>query len=37
MVGAGRTELLRTMFGLDHIEAGQVLVDNAVVPNSVRS
>jgi ribose transport system ATP-binding protein len=37
LVGAGRTELLRTMFGLDHIEAGQVLVDNAVVPNSVRS
>ena len=28
LVGAGRTELLRTMFGLDHITAGQIHIDS---------
>jgi ribose transport system ATP-binding protein len=37
LVGAGRTELLRTMFGLDHITAGQIQIDNTKVQHSVRS
>ena len=37
LVGAGRTELLRTIFGLDHITAGDILVDNSRVQHSVRS
>jgi ribose transport system ATP-binding protein len=37
LVGAGRTELLRTMFGLDHITSGQIQIGNARVRHSVRS
>lgn len=37
LVGAGRTELLRTMFGLDHITGGQIQIDNSRVRHSVRS
>ena len=37
LVGAGRTELLRTIFGLDHITAGKIQIDNKSVRNSVRA
>lgn len=37
LVGAGRTELLRSIFSLDHISAGAVTVSGNVVGNSVPS
>lgn len=36
LVGAGRTELLRTLFGLEHLDAGQVIVDEQPVPPTIR-
>jgi ribose transport system ATP-binding protein len=35
LVGAGRTELLRSMFGLDHAEAGVITVDGRTIGRSV--
>ncbi|QDS92932.1 Galactose/methyl galactoside import ATP-binding protein MglA [Roseimaritima multifibrata] len=37
LVGAGRTELLRTLFGLDSTDKGKILVHQRVVGNSVRA
>ena len=37
LVGAGRTELLRAIFGLEHLEAGIVTVDSKEVRQSIRS
>lgn len=37
LVGAGRTELLRSIFALDHTNAGVVTVNGKSVPKSVRS
>jgi len=38
LVGAGRTELLRSIFGADEVSAGSVSVDGSPVPaNSVRA
>ena len=37
LVGAGRTELLRSIFGLDHTHAGHVLLDGKAINKSVRS
>ena len=37
LVGAGRTELLRTIFGLDPITAGKIQIENSRVRHSVRS
>ncbi len=36
LVGAGRTELLRCLLGLDHVTSGRVLVDGRAVGRSVR-
>ncbi len=36
LVGAGRTELLRSIFGLDHINSGVVSVDGRIIGKSVR-
>lgn len=36
LVGAGRTELLRCLFGLDHIDAGCVILDGKPLSPSVR-
>lgn len=36
LVGAGRTELLRTLFGLDHARGGRVTLDGRPVGGSVR-
>ncbi len=37
LVGAGRTELLRSLFGLDHTKAGVVTVAGKQIANSVRA
>lgn len=37
LVGAGRTELLRSIFGLDHTHSGHVLLDGKAINKSVRS
>ncbi len=37
LVGAGRTELLRCIFGLDHVEAGVVTVDGHAIRQSIRA
>ena len=37
LVGAGRTELLRTIFGLDHTDAGVVSVDGRQIARTVRA
>ncbi|MGB7344164.1 MAG: sugar ABC transporter ATP-binding protein [Pirellulaceae bacterium] len=37
LVGAGRTELVRSLFGLDYVTAGTVRVDGQVIRNSVRA
>lgn len=37
LVGAGRTELLRSVFGLDHINAGSVMVDSRKIAANVRN
>jgi len=37
LVGAGRSELLRTIFGLDHVESGVVEVNNKIVGNGVQA
>lgn len=37
LVGAGRTELLRTLFGLDSTDQGKILVNQRVVGKSVRA
>ncbi|MCL4108173.1 UNVERIFIED_CONTAM: hypothetical protein GTU68_066096 [Idotea baltica] len=37
LVGAGRTELLRTIFALDYTTAGVVCVNGKTIPKSVRS
>lgn len=37
LVGAGRTELLRCLFGLDHVTAGSVTVSGRPVGRSVRA
>lgn len=34
LVGAGRSELARAIVGLDHCDAGQVLVDDRVLPSA---
>jgi len=36
LVGAGRTELLRCLFGLDKVRSGQVRIGRAAVPPSAR-
>jgi len=37
LVGAGRTELLRTIFGLDHAPTGTVAVDQQPIARNVRA
>ncbi|TWT92360.1 Ribose import ATP-binding protein RbsA [Stieleria varia] len=37
LVGAGRTELLRTIFGLDYLREGKVHVDGKSIPHRVRA
>lgn len=37
LVGAGRTELLRTVFGLDYLAAGSVSLDSRIIRQSVRA
>ncbi len=37
LVGAGRTELVRSLFALDHVVAGEVKIDGKVIGNSVRA
>ncbi|QDT10475.1 sugar ABC transporter ATP-binding protein [Stieleria marina] len=37
LVGAGRTELVRSLFALDHLDAGIVTVDGTIVPHKVRA
>ena len=37
LVGAGRTELVRSLFGLDHITTGSVRIDGSFVRNGVPS
>ncbi len=37
LVGAGRTELLRCIFGLDYIDGGTVSVDGQSIPDTVRA
>ncbi len=37
LVGAGRTELLRTIFGLDYLAAGTVSVDGKEIRQSIRA
>jgi ribose transport system ATP-binding protein len=37
LVGAGRTELLRTMFGLNYLAAGTVTVHGKVIRQSIRA
>lgn len=37
LVGAGRTELLRSIFGLDHTTAGVITVDGNRIPKSIRA
>ena len=37
LVGAGRTELLRSIFGLDHVETGLVTVDGRTIAANVRA
>ncbi len=37
LVGAGRTELLRAIFGLDHTSCGTVSVDDRAIAPSIRS
>ncbi len=37
LVGAGRTELLRCLFGLDYVRSGQVFIRDKIVPRSVRA
>jgi rhamnose transport system ATP-binding protein len=34
LVGAGRSEVIRAIFGIDRRDAGEVLVDGAVMPNA---
>ena len=36
LVGAGRTELIRTVFGLDHSSAGSVSVNGKPIPSTIR-
>jgi ribose transport system ATP-binding protein len=37
LIGAGRTELLRSLFGLDHVDAGVVTVNGRPIAASVRA
>lgn len=37
LIGAGRTEFLRALFALDHIQAGTVRVDSCEVRHSIRA
>ncbi|MEM8735814.1 MAG: sugar ABC transporter ATP-binding protein, partial [Planctomycetota bacterium] len=37
LVGAGRTELLRCLFGLDYVRAGKVIVGEHPIPSRVRA
>lgn len=37
LVGAGRTELLRSIFGLDYTTAGVVMVSGRTIPRTVRA
>lgn len=37
LVGAGRTELLRTIFGLDYLDAGSIEVNGSAIRQSVRA
>ncbi len=37
LVGAGRTELLRAIFGLDHTNAGTVTVNSTTIRSSIRA
>lgn len=37
LVGAGRTELLRCLFGLDRVTAGSVRIDGRPIPATVRA
>ena len=37
LVGAGRTELLRTIFGLDYVRRGRVEVNGRAVPQTLQS
>lgn len=37
LIGAGRTELLRLIYGADHADGGQVAIGNPPVPVQVRS
>ena len=36
LVGAGRTELIRTVFGLDHSSTGSVSVNGKPIPSTIR-
>lgn len=37
LVGSGRTELVRTLFGLDHLVQGSIEIDGQVVSGSVKN
>ena len=37
LVGSGRTELVRTLFGLDHLSGGQIELDGTKIKGSVKA